>query len=333
MTAVLLLAAILTGCSSTVPAVQTVQETQEAMQTPETAEPAPQPSVAENTPSVDPPPAESSWTPVLECAITHPAYLAGFYNEDYGITVGRTGEIHYTGDGGQTWPESENSSQCRFCLDIVDENIAWCGGNGGNVRLSSDGGKTWTAVSDINMITGHANIDFVDDSAGWVATPSRLAGTADGGDTWTEISLPEDAEGIAAICLRTPENGYLLSRNGMLYITGDGGATWRGQDLGLKDYDIIDMQEQPKLSKSTPTQADISFVDEMNGTIVFIGMSASGKGYLTWCLTTNDGGATWESELIPLADIKPAKVFLTGDGKYLTLCDGSNNTVVLKRKA
>lgn len=336
MMALFLLAAVLTaGCSSVTPAGQSDQNLQESLQTTETAAPPSQPSEAVDTPSAAPTvsPAESSWTPALTCKITHPTYLAGFLNEDFGITVGQEGETHYTGDGGQTWPESENSSMCRYCLDIVDGNIAWSGGNGGNVRLSKDGGKTWAAVSDINLVSTHANIDFIDDTTGWVATSSKLAGTADGGKTWSEISLPEDADGIAAICLRTQDIGYLLSRDGTLYLTADGGATWSGQDLGLKGYDIMDLQKQPKLLKSNPTQADISFVDEMNGTVVFIGLSASGKGYQAWCLSTSDGGAAWKSELIACADIVPVKVFLSGDGQYLTLSDGSNNTVVLKRKA
>jgi hypothetical protein len=66
---------------------------------------------------------------------------------------------------------------------------------------------------------------------------------------------------------------------------------------------------------------------------VFIGKSASGQGYHTWCLTTADGGAAWESELIPETGFTPSKVFISGDGKYLTLSDASNNAVVLKKKA
>jgi photosystem II stability/assembly factor-like uncharacterized protein len=193
----------------------------------------------------------TGWAPVLECKITLPAYFVGFLNEDFGIALGAKGEINYTGDGGQTWTEGANGLKWRYCLDIVDENTAWSGGYGGSVYTSGDGGKTWTRVSDINLVIDHHNIDFVDDTTGWVATRLRLAGTRDGGQIWTEIPLPEGADGVAAICLRTPENGYLLSRDGMLYFTADGGATWSGRDLGFKDYDIIDLQKQPKLDKSS----------------------------------------------------------------------------------
>jgi photosystem II stability/assembly factor-like uncharacterized protein len=101
----------------------------------------------------------------------------------------------------------------------------------------------------------------------------------------------------------------------------------------FKNYDITDINKQPRLNRSIPTSADISFTDETSGTIVFIGKSASGAGYHTWCLTTEDGGATWKSARISLTDFSPSKVFLSGDGKYLTLSDINNDTVVLKKKA
>ena len=80
--------------------------------------PSPEISPAQSTPTP-----ESSWTVVLDTKISHKTNIAGFLNENYGITVGYNGEIHYTNDGGKTWPNSKNSSMCRFCLDIVNENL------------------------------------------------------------------------------------------------------------------------------------------------------------------------------------------------------------------
>ncbi len=330
--ALLMLAAVfMAGCAATAaeqsaePDVSAQEEVPKAAE--EAAGPSEQPSAAKAAL-----PADSSWTVAVDTKITHPTNITGFLNEEFGITVGFSGEIHYTNDAGQNWPDAENSSMCRFCLDIVDENVAWTGGNGDMVRVTHDGGKTWTAVTDIRLDAGHANIDFVDDTTGWIASQFKLAATKDGGETWTEMPLPEGAESICAISLRTPEDGYLLSREGLLYITGDGGATWSGQDLGLKSYDIVDMQKQPKLGKSNMAVADLSFTDEENGTVVLTGMS-SGGGFVIWCLTTGDGGATWESEKIPDLGYSITKVFLTADGQYLTLASNNNQTVLLKRQS
>ena len=275
-------------------------------------------------------PVESDWSVVFNSEISHPVNIVGFLNAEFGITVGYGGEVHQTKDAGQTWPEGENSSMCLFCLDIVDENTAWAGGNSNNVRVTNDGGGTWNQVSDINLLQGHSNIAFIDDTVGWIASLLKFASTNDGGQTWTEMALPEGASSIAAISLRTAEDGYLLSHDGLLYITADGGATWSERDLGLASYGIINMQKQPGLNKINLALADISFTDENNGTVVFIGL-LPGEGNRTWCLTTNDGGVSWKTQLLPEIDMTPAKVFLSGDGMYLTLSDLSNQTVVLKR--
>lgn len=321
----LLLVAMASACSSAAPS-QPGQNTQSTPPAQDTK--GPSPTAAGGT-TLE----ESGWTRVLECSIDPPSYIVGFLNERYGISLGIKGEIHYTNNGGQTWTEGANGLKWRLCLDIVDETGAWCGGNGGSVYKSSDGAKTWTRVTDINLMIDHHSIDFTDGNSGWVATRSRLAGTSDGGQTWAEITLPEGTDGIAAICLRSQETGYLLSHAGILYATEDGGQTWSSRDLGFKDYDIIDLQKKPKLNRMSLASADISFSDENNGVIVFIGKSASGPGYHTWCLTTSDGGAAWESKLIPDTGFTPSKVFISGDGQYLTLGDDSNHVVVLKNKA
>ncbi len=275
--------------------------------------------------------AESSWTVVYDLQITHPTNIAGFLNEGFGITGGPNGEIHYTVDGGQTWPEAENESMCRFCIDIVDENLVWSGGNGNNVRLSRDGGKTWQAVSDISMGSIHSNIDFVDDKTGWIATTKKLASTKDGGATWTEMALPEDVNSIAAVCLRTPNDGYLLSHNGMFFTTRDGGATWSGHDLDMEKFEIVNTKKQPVLDRKDIALADISFTDESNGIIVFTGASP-GKVSKTWCLTTTDGGATWIPELMVLADgFSAARVFTSSDCKYITLGSYTDRFLLLKK--
>lgn len=273
-----------------------------------------------------------AWKVVADSMVSHNTHIEGFINETSGITVGFAGEIHYTEDGGASWPKSENSSYCRFCLDIVDEQLAWSGGNGNHVRVSKDGGKTWSEVTDINLDGCHSNIDFINDTTGWVCTASRCAITTDGGTTWTEITLPEGMDAIAATALRTSKDGYILTVGGQLYITADAGATWSMQDLDIQSYNIINLDLEPQLSRNDIAVADMTFSDEQNGMIVFSGIE-QGKGTKIYCLRTSDGGVTWDSELVTLVDnFNPTKVFLTSDGKYLTLGSITKRIVVYKHE-
>lgn len=276
--------------------------------------------------------AAAKWSMVLDTTITHPSSLEGFLNENYGISIGFGGEIHYTNDQGQTWPESKNSSRCRFCLDIIDENLAWSGGNGKNVRVTKDGGKTWSEVTDLDLKGYHFDMDFIDDKMGWIVTNKRGSVTKDGGITWTELALPEEIKGIAAIRLRTSEDGYLLTNNGLLFTTTDGGTTWSSRDLNFESFGVIDEKGNPGLFSQKVTLAEICFTDDDNGIIVFSGV-VPGEGAKVFCLTTNDGGENWTSEKLELREgFAASKVYISGDGLYLTLGSSDGQILLLKRE-
>lgn len=274
----------------------------------------------------------AEWTIVLDSNIAHSSNIEGFLNENCGLTVGFGGEIHYSNDQGQSWPRSENSSMCRYCLDIVDEDLAWSGGNGNNVRVTKDGGKTWSEVTDINLNSIHLGIDFLDDKVGWIASRKKCASTNDGGATWTELTLPEDRGNIVAICLRTPEDGYFMTTKGILYITADGGLTWTSKDMNFESYGVIDEKGNAGLYTSNVSLADIYFSDEDNGVIIFSGI-VSGEGTKTFCLTTNDGGESWTSEEFkPKDGFIANRVYFSNDGTYLTLGSNDKKLLVMKRE-
>lgn len=294
----------------------------------ESAEPAQAESLPEEAPETAE--ASGSWVYVTGSASDYDVNIEGFLNESFGITAGRTGETHYTTDGGKTWPRSENMSMCRFSIDIVDENLVWNGGNGSQIRVSKDGGKTYSAVTDLPLGGSVSNLDFIDEITGWACTTGKCASTADGGMTWTPMTLPEEAKGIAALSLRTPADGYIFSRNGLFLTTHDGGATWDVKDVGMADYKVVDEKNEPGLYKFSAAVADIAFTDEQNGTLVFTGI-VPGEGTLVWCLKTQDGGAQWTAEQVAVPqDFKTSRLYLSADGKYLTLGSFSKDMILFK---
>jgi len=86
-----------------------------------TPEPSPEP-IPENAAGTF---ASPSWQVAGKSSFNYQAYAVNFMNDKFGIMVGYSGEMHYTNDGGQSWPEGENTSACQHCLDIVDESLAW----------------------------------------------------------------------------------------------------------------------------------------------------------------------------------------------------------------
>jgi photosystem II stability/assembly factor-like uncharacterized protein len=251
-------------------------------------------------------PSDSPWKLVVESRITHKSNLAGFYDNKNGITVGPSGECHYTENAGKSWPSGTNFSACRYGLEIVDAKIAWHCGNGGHVRLSMDGGHSWMPVADFGRPTPNQCrfLSFVDDQTGWIASPyGMMAKTIDGATTWNAVKLPEGMDDIAAISLLTKDIGYILDMSGMLYKTNDGGQTWSSSESGFKDA--------PMAMKLLTPQEAMRFIDEKHGVIV-----ACLNDDKVYASITTDGGKTWKREKIP-GSMGP--VFLSRDGRTLTV--------------
>ena len=268
-------------------------------------------------PSATPAPTQvdSPWKIVRKIEpISFAATVVGFFDESLGYTAGYAGEVHYTTDGGETWPEGENASMCRFGMDILDAQTAWTIGNGGNVRVTHDAGRTWTALADVP--TGLSQfISMADGTAGWAANDIQLAATADGGETWAEIALPPGIQSIAALSLRTPDEGYLVDKRGTLFVTHDGGKEWTAKGLGLDEP----ISAPPRLPMGA-----VRFTDSDHGVVV-VALADSGGTMIA--LRTADGGDTWTREIFP---VKTGVLFLARDASLLTVFSLDNNITLLR---
>ena len=120
-------------------------------------------------PTATPTPTESpaTWEIVRQLEVEHRTTVVGFHDESFGITVGYAGAVYYTVDGGETWTKANNTSACRFGLDIVVKSVAWHIGNGGQLRVSTDGGKNWEAVTDLSDKRVSSSTSFIDTKTGY----------------------------------------------------------------------------------------------------------------------------------------------------------------------
>ncbi len=263
---------------------------------------------------------DSPWQVIFQGQVEQPTTVAGFLDENFGITAGSAGEVHYTIDGGETWSEADNSSMCRFGLEIVDEQLAWHCGNGGHVRVSTDGGHTWQAVADYgpNEPKHCRFLSFLDAEIGWAATPYQLGATADGGASWVDVALPGGIQDMAAIALRTATDGYLLDVAGNMFVTQDGGETWSPPSPGL-------IPEGKELLSGFAPAAAMRFFDADHG---LVALSLKGEeGVEILIMRTADGGQTWEQESALATFGAP---YLTRDGTMLTIVGLSKKITVLR---
>lgn len=268
---------------------------------------------------------QSDWKVVGECDVplSNKSNVVGFLNDSFAISVGVGGAIQTTEDGGKTWAKAQNQSLCRFCLDIVDRNLAWSGGNGSNIRVTKDGGKTWAVVTDRSLGSTHMSIDFIDGQTGWLASAKRVAATDDGGATWTEMSIPKGMDAIATLAIRSAKEGYLLTKTGTLQVTVDGGASWSAKSINLAKYGI---------GGNALMAADMNFYDDKKGEIVFSGNKKNGAS--VWILSTEDGGATWKSQRLPYPKNSTAtEIYFASSGEYVTVTSMNKHVTVLKRNA
>jgi photosystem II stability/assembly factor-like uncharacterized protein len=208
-----------------------------------------------------------------------------------------------------------------FSLDIVDAQMIWQSCLSGT-SLSTDGGKSWTVIA--KDVGGMASIlAFADAKTGWVGSGTKFQMTTDAGKTWKALDLPKDITGVAAISLRTPTDGYLIDKNGVLHITQDGGKTWTPRSLGLSSPVILGFGSGGWINE-TP-QAAVRFTDANHGLVV---LGLSGKTNVI-ALRTADGGKTWKEESVPA---KLGKPFISRDGKFLTVSKWQDGLTLLKSK-
>jgi len=258
------------------------------------------------------------WEVVAEHNVHHGVMAAGFLNQNYGITGG-PGNMNHTTDGGQSWSEDINSSDCRYGLEILDEQNAWTCGGMTHVRRSDDGGNIWKEAAGFGLSRdGPCRLmSFIDLQNGWLASPNHMGVTADGANSWTIMNEPEGTEYITGIGLYAPHHGYMMNSSGALYHTTNNGEQW--------SYVSSLKPEGWKFARSVYAVVTMRFHDREHGIIVM--WLEKGEEEQVIAYHTSDGAQTWTSERVP---VKPGPLYIAQDGRLLTVITGPNIMTVLR---
>jgi len=258
--------------------------------------------------------ANPKWEIVRQSSATNKNLRAIFFVDSLtGWAAGEAGTVFRTTDGGRTWkPLVTNASININRLHFVDWNTGWMIGEipgkekdaPQTVLLSTiNGGRTWIRQALPDLVGFY----FVDAKTGWaVGYNATLLKTTDGGVTWQNyadleklIGLPVESGtynfGFCDVQFMDANQGWAIgnfygrAKNhlGGLFVTSDGGATWKRLPLTV--------QTQHSSNRLTPGLLHtVHFSDASNGQVT--GEMNDGEARYFFVLTTKDGGKTWQQQ-------------------------------------
>lgn len=271
-------------------------------------------------------PADAGWRLAAVRTLEHQATYAGFLDARAGITVGLHGLVAYTTDGGATWIEGRNVSDCRSALELLPDGFAWHAGTV-QVNRSFNGGRTWYRVAGFQGagMDLARSLSFADENRGLVATDRRLYATEDGGLHWHALALPAGVDEIAAVSLAlrpSPSGAHeptrvtlettrpviarVLDRTGRLWVTEDGGARWTPAESPLAGMRF-------QVAARAPT-AFLRFTPSGEGAVTAFVEEGGRARCRLWRRDGVEDG--WSEEAVPLEE--PGTLFPSPDARVLT---------------
>ena len=193
---------------------------------------------------------QGDWTVLPNAPVTSRHNDVWFISPDEGWVVNGNGEIHHTGDGGNTWTLQFQKLDAHFrSVGFLNDSNGWAGNVGAGefgttdpvpLYHTADGGINWDPFTTFTGPTpaGICGMNVVDDSTivavGRVRGPAFFVRTTDGGATWTSRDMSAHAAGLIDVKFFHPDTGFAVGltnsdhsqSSGVVLYTEDGGQTW-----------------------------------------------------------------------------------------------------------
>lgn len=221
--------------------------------------------------------------------------------------------LHLTLDGGASW-SLVRPGIANDVTFVAPEVLLWHDSFGLTVYRSDDLGQTAAPVLDLVDLPVEIIHRIDADTILVMDAAIRIWISEDAGLTWTQTHGPLGARGLAwpGVHFRDPQNGWIVSEDGLMLQTTDGGTTWtqRNQGIGAElnaihvDPDgrglaaglngaVIETDDfgttwtlQPMLFASGGISSDLAHIEVVGGRVYLL--NNRGIVYLS-----NDRGATW----------------------------------------
>lgn len=297
----------------------------------------------------------------------NPLYGVFFLNRNKGFTVGLSGTILVTYDGGLAWEIVETTGlapQRYTSIYFLDDLKGCITGINGTVLLTEDGGDTWQNIES-GTHESLFSVCFLDKENGWIAGDAgTVLRTVNGGHTWFRQNTGVATNTLTSVYFTNLAQGWAVGEGGTILHTSNGGfidnhdATYNWDvDLLIEDnksvYDTLFIIPLKAMSKEKyltgielildsvihPSVSELEFYLEHNGvtdTLVYH-VNTTGQNFFKTQLTDlapqniSDGEAPFLGAYKPYQSLS---VFKGSDpyGEWiLRIYDGqSGNVGVLK---
>ena len=203
-----------------------------------------------------------------------------FINDSIGWSVGNSGNVLKTTNGGLEWfQQNIESNNDLHSVFFIDDKKGWIAGIDGLFKTINSG-ENWDRINDASkfnniyffdknkgVISGFDNGIFVTDDGG-KSLKNIPVETADEGDIIMDISFPNQKFGWLAVLNNNIEKGKV-------YHTSDSGKTWEKQKSFNEDW-----------------VTSVHFLDTLNGWVTLY----SNDKYKEKNFHSCDGGKTWLSQ-------------------------------------
>ena len=264
-----------------------------------------------------------TWRQVQSGTARH-LWSVAFADSLRGVAVGNVSTALRTTDGGETWQ--------RISLPVVPRTLSLsnvilsndgtglCGGENGTLLETTDYGASWRIIPTTSVTGDTARITAIArlgrDTVFIVGLQGLFARSINGGATWSSVAMgltPSSSIWLVSIRFHDSNHGIAagssltLGTGPVVFMTDDGGATWRGGYINGVQSSFN----------------DVNYVSR--DTVV----SSSNGGGITMSF---DGGKTWHHRLIWFP-ITSADIFrFIPLGKDSGFVFGGNNTIAKATK-